>query len=388
MLSVSQLNEQAKNLLEAHFSYVEVVGEISRLTKHGSGHWYFTLKDENASISCVMYKANNARVKFEVKDGLKVVIYGKISLYSPSGSYQLISTSLKPDGEGELELAFKQLKERLESEGLFDISHKKQLPKLPQKIALVTSATSAALQDMLRVAQSRWRLCEIFVFDTLTQGQSAPEAIIRALKKADEYGVDVIILARGGGSREDLWCFNDESLARAIFTLKTPMISAIGHEIDYVISDFVADFRAPTPTAAMSEILPDENEFMQYIDGLDNALKNAIKAKISKCQNKLDFLNLKLSPNALKNKIDLKISHILRLNENFDAKIKAKISKLQSKVNELNATFLARESFFEATKDLIQVRICGKKANLEEVKIGDEVELISQTTTKTAKIIK
>ena len=212
MLSVGELNEQAKTLLETTFSYVEVEGEISRLTKHASGHWYFTLKDEKASISAVIYKFNNAKLKFDVKDGMKVVLYGKISLYTASGSYQFIATSIRPNGEGELELAFKQLKARLEAEGLFEISRKKPLPKFPRKVGIITSKTSAALQDMLRLINERWHLSEIYLFDSLTQGENAPSALIKALKSADKSGLDVIILARGGGSREDLWCFNDENL--------------------------------------------------------------------------------------------------------------------------------------------------------------------------------
>ncbi|MBE2984163.1 exodeoxyribonuclease VII large subunit [Campylobacter sp. RM9344] len=387
MLSVSELNEQAKALLETHFEYVEVVGEISRLTKHGSGHWYFALKDERAAISCVMYRMSNAKLKFDVKDGMKVQIYGKISLYTPSGSYQLIASSMRPDGEGELELAFKQLQEKLSKEGLFDASCKKQLMRMPRKVALVTSATSAALQDMLKVANSRWKLTEIFIFDALTQGQNAPTSLISALKKADGYGVDVIILARGGGSREDLWCFNDEGLARAIFDAKTPVISAIGHEIDYVISDFVADFRAPTPTAAMMQILPDENEILQYLDAVEKSLDTVMLQKISKLENRLNFIMAKLSTNALKVKIDLKIAQILASSQKLDMLLRGKILKLESKINELNATYKARQSFFESTKGLIQVRLNNTNAILEELQAGDEVELVGQNAIKKAKIL-
>lgn len=387
MLSVSTLNEQAKNLLEAHFGYVQVVGEISRLTKHGSGHWYFTLKDENASISAVMYKTNNTRVKFEVKDGLKVVIHGKISLYSPSGSYQLIANAMQPDGEGELELAFKQLKARLESEGLFDISRKKPLPKLPQKIALITSATSAALQDMLRIFNERYNLAKIFIFDALTQGENAPASLIRALKKADNYGVDMIILARGGGSREDLWCFNDESLARAIFDAKTPIVSAIGHEIDYVISDFVADFRAPTPTAAAA-LVPEILGLMQYLDSTEDALNNAINAKITNAQNRLNLLSAKFSPNAITAKIELKISELNSKKFMLKTAILNKINRLEARLNTAKNSLETAKIFYENTKTLIEIRQNGEKIALSELKIGDEVELISQTTTKKAKIIR
>lgn len=386
MLSVSELNEQAKALLETHFEYVEVRGEISRLTKHGSGHWYFTLKDEKASISAVMYRMNNAKLKFSVNDGMSVIIYGKISLYTQNGNYQLIVAGLRPDGEGELELAFKQLHGKLEKEGLFDIYNKKNLPKFPKKIALITSATSAALQDMLKVARLRWKLAQIFIFDSLTQGQNAPFSLINAIKKADKYGVDVIIIARGGGSREDLWCFNDEALAREIYSAKTPVISAIGHEIDYVISDFVADFRAATPTAAMMKVLPDENEFFQYIDGLDEALKMAMKNRVLNLENNLNFMNTKFSVNNLKSKIDLKISHVDKISQKFDNLTKTKILKFQSRLNELNGVFMARQSFFEATKDLVKVQMNGKNVDIMSLKVGDEVEISSQNGVRIAGI--
>ena len=314
MLSVSELNEQAKSLLETTFDYVEVKGEISRLTKHSSGHWYFTLKDEKAAVSAVMYRMNNAKLKFDVTDAMKVVIYGKVSLYTPSGSYQLVATTLRPDGEGELELAFRQLKERLEREGLFEISHKKPIPRLPKRIALVTSSTSAALQDMLKVVSTRWKLSKILIFDALTQGENAPSSLIRALKKADLSGADVIVLARGGGSREDLWCFNDEGLARAIYDAATPVVSAIGHEIDYVISDFVADRRALTPSAAMLDILPDSEAFLQYIDKLEDELRGVIGLKLANKKSRLEILASKFSTNAIKARIKLKFSEI----KNFD----------------------------------------------------------------------
>jgi len=294
MLSVSELNEQAKSLLETTFDYVEVKGEISRLTKHSS----------------VMYRMNNAKLKFDVTDAMKVVIYGKVSLYTPSGSYQLVATTLRPDGEGELELAFRQLKERLEREGLFEISHKKPIPRLPKRIALVTSSTSAALQDMLKVVSTRWKLSKILIFDALTQGENAPSSLIRALKKADLSGADVIVLARGGGSREDLWCFNDEGLARAIYDAATPVVSAIGHEIDYVISDFVADRRALTPSAAMLDILPDSEAFLQYIDKLEDELRGVIGLKLANKKSRLEILASKFSTNAIKARIKLKFSEI------------------------------------------------------------------------------
>ncbi|WP_169783836.1 exodeoxyribonuclease VII large subunit [Campylobacter curvus] len=387
MLSVSELNEQAKSLLETTFDYVEVKGEISRLTKHSSGHWYFTLKDEKAAISAVMYRMNNAKLKFDVTDAMKVVIYGKVSLYTPSGSYQLIATTLRPDGEGELELAFRQLKERLEREGLFEISHKKPIPRLPKRIALITSSTSAALQDMLKVVSTRWKLSKILIFDALTQGENAPSSLIRALKKADLSGADVIVLARGGGSREDLWCFNDEGLARAIYDAATPVVSAIGHEIDYVISDFVADRRALTPSAAMLDILPDSEAFLQYIDKLEDELKGAISLKLANKKSRLEILASKFSTNAIKARIKLKFSEIKNKQTVLNSLISSKILKLGSDLKSLEKAYEMRKIFFESTKDLIEVRMDSKNVTLEALKAGDEVWLISQSTHKTAKIL-
>ncbi|EAU01054.1 exodeoxyribonuclease VII large subunit [Campylobacter curvus] len=387
MLSVSELNEQAKSLLETTFDYVEVKGEISRLTKHSSGHWYFTLKDEKAAISAVMYRMNNAKLKFDMTDAMKVVIYGKASLYTPSGSYQLVATTLRPDGEGELELAFRQLKERLEREGLFEISHKKPIPRLPKRIALVTSSTSAALQDMLKVVSTRWKLSKILIFDAFTQGENAPSSLIRALKKADLSGADVIVLARGGGSREDLWCFNDEGLARAIYDAATPVVSAIGHEIDYVISDFVADRRALTPSAAMLDILPDSEAFLQYIDKLEDELRGVIGLKLANKKSRLEILASKFSTNAIKARIKLKFSEIKNKQTVLNSLISSKILKLGSDLKSLEKAYEMREIFFESTKDLIEVRMDGKNVTLEALKAGDEVWLISQSTHKTAKIL-
>ena len=387
MLSVSELNEQAKSLLETTFDYVEVKGEISRLTKHSSGHWYFTLKDEKAAVSAVMYKMNNAKLKFDVTDAMKVVIYGKVSLYTLSGSYQLVATTLRPDGEGELELAFRQLKERLEREGLFEISHKKPIPRLPKRIALITSSTSAALQDMLKVVSTRWKLSKILIFNALTQGENAPSSLIRALKKADLSGADVIVLARGGGSREDLWCFNDEGLARAIYDAATPVVSAIGHEIDYVISDFVADRRALTPSAAMLDILPDSEAFLQYIDKLEDELRGVIGLKLANKKSRLEILASKFSTNAIKARIKLKFSEIKNKQTVLNSLISSKILKLSSDLKSLEKAYEMREIFFESTKDLIEVRTDGKNVTLEALKAGDEVWLISQSTHKTAKIL-
>ncbi len=387
MLSVSELNEQAKTLLETTFSYVEVGGEISRLVKHGSGHWYFTLKDEKAAISAVIYKFNAAKLKFDVTDGMKVALYGKISLYSPSGSYQFIATLIRPSGEGELELAFKQLKSRLESEGLFDISRKKPLPKFPRKIALITSKTSAALQDMLRIAHGRWALAEIIVFDSLTQGETAPASLIRALKRADASGADAIVLARGGGSREDLWCFNDENLAREIYAARTPVISAVGHEIDYVISDFAADFRTPTPSAAMAALLPDTGELMQSIDRLSEAADAAFMRVWERKFNALAMMRARFSQASLTQKIARKEQILLNLRQALDAAVQTKLLKFENALKLTRAAYAQQEFFFAQISNLVRVQKDGKTVNLSELKLGDRIALSSVNASKEAEIL-
>jgi len=217
MLSVSELNAQAKTLLETSFSFVEVEGEISKFRAQStSGHWYFTIKDASAAIDCAMFKFNAARINFIPAVGDKLIVSGKVSLYAPTGAYQIQVSNIRKSGEGELEAAFAALKDKLSKEGLFDAAHKKQLPKFAQSIAIITSAGSAAQADMLRTAQDRFALCKIDLYNALVQGESAPASIISALRAADEKGYDAIVIARGGGSREDLWCFNDEALARAI----------------------------------------------------------------------------------------------------------------------------------------------------------------------------
>ncbi|NCB55251.1 MAG: exodeoxyribonuclease VII large subunit, partial [Epsilonproteobacteria bacterium] len=264
--SVSSLNNQIKSLLEATFLHVSVEGEISRATYHSSGHLYFTLKDADSAIACVMFKGNAKALKFQLEEGMAVIVHGALSVFSPRGTYQINCLSMEPAGSGALAKAYEQLKAKLSAKGYFDAERKKRLPKFVERVALVTSATGAALQDMLKVAQKRWPLVNITLLDTLVQGENAKLSIAENIAKADRLNVDVIIIARGGGSIEDLWAFNEEIVADAIFTCQTPIVSAVGHEIDYVISDFVADVRAPTPSAAMEMLLPDQIEMLQRLD--------------------------------------------------------------------------------------------------------------------------
>lgn len=387
-MTVSELNEQAKSLLESHFPGIEVVGEISRFTRQPtSGHWYFTLKDEKASISCAMFKSTALRVKFIPKDGLKVIITGKVSIYSPTGNYQIIAASMKLAGEGELDAKFNALKQKLSDEGLFAEEHKKPLPKFPQKIAFLTSLSSAAYQDMLRVARDRFALVKIDAYSVFVQGENTASSVISALKTADKKDYDCIIIARGGGSKEDLWGFNDENLARAIFAAHTPVISAIGHEIDFSISDFVADHRSLTPTAAMMDLLPDVNTLLQDLSGADNFLINFINSCFKKCENALNVANLSLKTKSVDSKI-LKFENDLREGEsklkNF---IKFRLSNFENRLN-LNTQILkSKAKFFEITKNLVSISKDGKIVNLKDLKSGDNFEISSQEISKQAKIL-
>ena len=275
ILDVSELNEKARAVLETNFSEISVRGEISRITKHASGHWYFTLKDERAAIGCAMFRGANSHVKFSPKDGQKVILTGKISIYAPSGSYQLNATKMELEGAGDLDAKFRALLEKLRAMGLFDESHKKPLPRFPRRVALITSASSAAFADLKnRIISSGYFLAKFSLFDSLMQGEMAASSVINSLGKADKMGFDAIIIARGGGSKEDLWCFNDERLAHAIFATQTPVISAIGHEIDFSISDYVADHRSITPTAAIDDLLPRRDELEQHLDILAQISRN------------------------------------------------------------------------------------------------------------------
>ena len=388
MLSVSELNAQAKALLETSFSFVEVEGEISKFRiQSTSGHWYFTIKDASAAIDCAMFKFNATRINFIPAVGDKLIVSGKVSLYAPTGAYQIQVSNIRKSGEGELEAAFAALKQKLSKEGLFDAAHKKQLPKFAQSIAIITSAGSAAQADMLRTAQNRFALCKIDLYNALVQGDSAPASIISALRVADEKGYDAIVIARGGGSREDLWCFNDEALARAIYAAKTPVISAVGHEIDFSISDFVADHRSLTPTAAMIDLLPDICAIFQSLDGISDAFDRLIKDKISSAQNVLSLAALELKSKSVEPKISGSLAKLLNFELKFKSFVDSKLSAAEHALSAKDELLAQKAKFFEITKDLVQIQKGGKTAALGELAAGDEFVLYSQQLSKNAKII-
>lgn len=408
-LSVSSLNNQIKSLLETTFLHVIVEGEVSRPTYHSSGHLYFTLKDADSSISCVMFKGNTRTLKFQVEEGMAVVVHGSISVFSPRGTYQINCTMMEPSGSGALAKAYEQLKVKLGAKGYFEAEHKKSLPRFVNHIALVTSGTGAALQDMLRVATKRWPLVKITLLDTLVQGEGAKFAIASNIARADALGADVIIVGRGGGSVEDLWAFNEEIVADAIFTCKTPIVSAVGHEIDYVISDFVADLRAPTPSAAMEMILPDSVEMLQRIDGLmerynlvfgrilrskEESLthltrlfaKRSIDEKLSLWKNEIGILQSQYN-----DKIALlyreKSRQVNLLKEQIIFQTRQNLAKKEQLLSSYTIALNSKEPTREQKECYAQIVKGGKKIALEKIAEGEIFELQTPHTILKAKAL-
>ena len=285
IFSVSEITKSIKFVLESSFEKITVEGEISNFKAHASGHWYFNLKDEGAVINCTMWKGLNNYVFFTPEDGMKVIVSGRITVFPPRGSYQLDVRSMKPAGIGELQLAFERLKNKLLAEGLFDPDHKRPVPQFPKKIGLITASDGAAIKDMISVAERRYPLVELIVAPTKVQGAGAAEEIVKSLKKLNLFhDIDVIIIARGGGSMEDLWAFNEEIVAYAIYNSKIPVISGVGHEIDFTIADFVADLRAPTPSVAMELATPSKEEIKEFVSSSYLKLSEIIDSQIE--QNK------------------------------------------------------------------------------------------------------
>ena len=295
IISVSEVNKRAKNLLEKEFSSTWIEGEISSFTAHSSGHWYFTIKDEKSSLSCVMFSYDNNKILFEPQVGDSLIINGKISLYSPTGRFQLNVKHIELAGEGALLRAFEQLKFKLEKEGLFDTANKRSLPQMPKRIGIVTSSDGAVFQDVINILGRRAPNIELTLIQTAVQGERAPPEICSAILKASFIkDIDAIILARGGGSIEDLWAFNNESVARSIHNSDIPIISAVGHETDFTIADFVADLRAPTPSAAAEILSQSYSQLNESLEGYKQLIANAIASLIKKQFQELQNLSKRL----------------------------------------------------------------------------------------------
>jgi len=294
VLSVSQLNARARQLLEDVFPRIWVEGELSNLARPSSGHLYFTLKDDRAQIRCALFRQHAARLKVAMKDGLQVRARGRVSLYEGRGDYQLIVDSIEPAGDGALRQAFEALKIKLQAEGLFDQDLKRPLPAHPKRIGVITSPSGAAVRDIISVFQRRAPFIELVIAPSAVQGREAAPQLVRALQQADRAGFDALIISRGGGSLEDLWPFNEEIVARAIADCQTPIISAVGHETDISISDFVADVRAPTPSAAAELLSPDTQALLRQVEQLERRLLQRLRERLARARLQLDNLRQRL----------------------------------------------------------------------------------------------
>ena len=284
-ITVTQLNKYLKYKMDndPNLNRIALKGEISNFKAHSRGHLYFTVKDENSRVNAIMFSSNASKLNFEPVDGSKVLIIGKISVYEASGAYQIYVNEMIEDGIGNLYIEFEKLKKKLQEEGLFDESKKKKIPKMPKRIGIITAPTGAAIKDILSTIKRRWPIAETLLFPSLVQGEFAADDIVRNIELSKNYNLDVIIIGRGGGSIEDLWSFNEEKVARAIYSLEVPVISAVGHEVDFTIADFVADLRAPTPTGAAEMAVPNMADFYNYLNQIyiriNESMRNILKSK-------------------------------------------------------------------------------------------------------------
>jgi exodeoxyribonuclease VII large subunit len=372
-ITISEINKYIKNVIDKDefLSKIYIKGEISNLKFHTSGHLYFSLKDEKSKINAVMFSFSNSKLLFTPKDGMNVLIKGRISVYESSGSYQVYVEEMLEDGVGNLYILFEELKQKLSKEGLFDAIHKKSIPKIPSTVGVITASTGAAVKDIISTINKRFPMTNIILFPTLVQGEGAKENIVAMIKKANELNnVDVIILGRGGGSIEDLWAFNEEIVARAIFNSNIPIISAVGHEIDFTISDFVADLRAPTPTGAAMLAVPDKNEIMRYIF---DARNRAYKAMINKIENNNEKLERFKTSYILKNPyalFEVKQQNLDRLYEKISMIIKNIVNKneyifenYKLKLDLLNPSIILSKGYSIIKKD---DKIIKSKKNIVE----------------------
>ncbi|MBQ7133744.1 MAG: exodeoxyribonuclease VII large subunit [Ruminococcus sp.] len=380
ILKVSQLNFYLKSLIENdnNLRFVFLEGEISNLTDHySSGHIYFSLKDEKSVIKAVMFSYAAKNLKFRPENGMKVILRGRVSVYEPSGQYQLYVEDMQPDGVGALSLQFEQLKEKLSKEGLFDKSHKKPLPQFPETIGVITSPTGAAVRDIFNVLSRRYKSADIVMCPVLVQGENAAAQLTNAVKRFSENKIaDVIIIGRGGGSIEDLWAFNDENLACAIYACDTPVISAVGHETDFTICDFVSDLRAPTPSAAAELAVPDSAELLLDLSSQEQYLRSIMDKKLSDCNNTLmqqtrllsAFSPLNTIDNGLKALENTK-SRILTIGEQFVDSNTKKLSNIASKLSALNPVSVLMRGYSFITNE--------NKKNITSVNDVDSGDFLS-----------
>lgn len=389
-LTVTELNNYIKNLIDSNrtLAAITVTGEISNFTDHRSGHLYFSLKDSDAQIRAVMFRSARAKLKFAPQEGMKVTVHGAVSLYPQGGTVQLYVNAMAPDGLGALYKAYEQLKAKLADEGLFDEDHKSPIPSLPARIGVITSPTGAAVRDIINVTGRRYPLAQIYLYPSLVQGDGAEADLVRAIDYFESSNlVDVIIIGRGGGSIEDLWAFNSEALARRIYSAKTPIISAVGHETDFTICDFVSDLRAPTPSAAAEIAVPDLRDIMIGLDNASDRIVNALRTVAERKRERLERIldkpmfkdpslfvaEQKSDVERLSEKADLAISGIIRDKSN-------ELRLVSGKINVLSPLAVLSRGYSIAEKDGNVV------FSAKEIAVGDEVSLRFKDGVATATI--
>lgn len=336
-ITVTAINKYIKHIIEqdVHLQDIYIKGEISNLTMHGSGHIYFSLKDDTSVIKAIMFKFNAGKLVFKPTSGMKVLVKGRISVYEASGAYQVYVSEMREDGLGDLHIAYEQLKKKLAGEGLFDQSHKQIIPAMPKKVGVITAPTGAAVRDIISTIRRRWPLCEIYLFPALVQGDNAKYDLVAKIEQADKWHLDTLIVGRGGGSIEDLWAFNEEMVARAIFAAKVPIISAVGHETDTTIADYVADLRAATPTAAAEIAVPYKVDMIRHIKQLQTRSAEAYL-------NKLKILMLNLTK--------LKNSYVFK---NINAIYEPKFEKLYNLIDKMRQFINTKLELEQATVEKI-----------------------------------
>lgn len=380
VFSVSGLNYYIKSLFENNrtLTSVTVRGEISNFTNHRSGHLYFSLKDGEGQIRAVMFRSKAASLKFMPESGMTVVVHGSVTVFPRDGSYQIYVNSMQPDGIGALYLAYEQMKMRLEEEGLFDKEHKLLIPEIPERIGVITSPTGAAVRDIINVTGRRFPRADLFIYPALVQGDGAEASLVKALDYLDRSGLcDVIIIGRGGGSIEDLWAFNSEKLARRIYEATTPIISAVGHETDFTICDFVADMRAPTPSAAAEIAVPDKRELMMRLVAFDDRLVLALDQRVVRAREKLERLKEGAERFNVSNLVSLRRDEVLRLGDKATLLINTYLEKARDrliasvgKANALSPLSILSRGYSIAELD-------GRVVNsTDAIKVGDGLELI------------
>lgn len=378
-LSVNELNNQINGILETTFTSVFVEGEVSNLTYHSSGHIYFSIKDDKSTISCVMFKGNAQYLKFRLVAGAKIIIRGSVTVYVPRGTYQILCTKIEPSGIGELALAYEQLKTKLQIKGYFDTTKKKKLPNYPKKIYVVTSNTGAAIEDMKKILTHRYPLAKMILIPTLVQGSGSKEDIVKSIKIADKLAKkeekSLIIVGRGGGSIEDFWSFNEESVADAIYEATTPIISAVGHENDFVISDFVADVRASTPSNAIELATPNKNDLVMLADSIQDEFTHKMKIILKNKSVELENMKSLFNQHSFSKRFTFVNQTITAMKANFNSRMKQYLQEEQKKVDFLKQNFVSNHPDKKMKVGFVQVTKDEKIVNIDNFTIHENVTL-------------